>query len=110
MSTQTISTPRTTGEPGERILRYTLEERVNHWFGAIVYIYCLVTGLAFWSPYMYWLAALVGGGPTARFWHPWFGVAFAASMFVMYMHWIGRHAHHRRGSPLERAGKVVHRE
>ncbi len=89
MSTQTISTPRTTGEPGERILRYTLEERVNHWFGAIVYIYCLVTGLAFWSPYMYWLAALVGGGPTARFWHPWFGVAFAASMFVMYMHWIG---------------------
>ena len=54
--------PRTTGEPGERILRYTLVERVNHWFGALTYFYCLITGLAFWSPYMYWLAALVGGG------------------------------------------------
>lgn len=69
------------------ILRYTLAERVNHWFGALVYIYCLITGLAFWSPYMYWLAALVGGGPTARFWHPWFGLAFTASMLVMYTHW-----------------------
>jgi formate dehydrogenase subunit gamma len=69
------------------ILRYTLEERVNHWFGALTYSYCLITGLAFWSPYMYWLAAIVGGGPTARFWHPWFGVAFTVSMIVMYVHW-----------------------
>jgi formate dehydrogenase subunit gamma len=86
VSTHVISSPRTTGEPGRRILRYTLVERVNHWFAALTYIYCLITGLAFWSPYMYWLAALVGGGPTARFWHPWFGVAFALSVF--YMHWI----------------------
>jgi formate dehydrogenase subunit gamma len=88
-SSHVISSSRTTGQPGGHILRYKVEERVNHWFGALVYIYCLVTGLAFWSPYMFWLAALVGGGPTARFWHPWFGVAFAASMAVMYAHWIG---------------------
>jgi formate dehydrogenase subunit gamma len=75
--------------PSGAIRRYTLTERVNHWFGALTYIYCLLTGLAFWSPYMYWLAALVGGGPTARFWHPWFGLAFTASMAVMYMHWAG---------------------
>ena len=36
---------------------------------------------------MYWLATLVGGGPTARFWHPWFGVAFTLSMFWMYRMW-----------------------
>ena len=53
------------------------------------YIYCLITGLAFWSPYMYWLAAMVGGGPTARFWHPWFGLAFTLSMFWMYKMWRG---------------------
>jgi formate dehydrogenase subunit gamma len=75
--------------PSGAIRRYTLTERVNHWFGALTYIYCLLTGLAFWSPYMYWLAALVGGGPTARFWHPWSGLAFTASMAVMYMHWAG---------------------
>ncbi len=87
MSSHVISTPRTTGEPGERILRYTLTERVNHWFAALTYIYCLITGLAFWSPYMYWLAAIVGGGPTARFWHPWLGVAFTVSVFWMHQMW-----------------------
>ena len=89
MSSHAISSPRTTGEAGERILRYTLVERVHHWMGALFYVYCLITGLAFWSPYMYWLAALVGGGPTARFWHPWLGVAFAFSMFWMYKMWRG---------------------
>jgi formate dehydrogenase subunit gamma len=69
------------------ILRYTLNERLNHWFAALTYIYCLITGLAFWSPYMYWLAAIVGGGPTARFWHPWFGLAFTVSVFLMYRMW-----------------------
>ncbi len=53
----------------------------------MTYIYCLITGLAFWSPYMYWLATLVGGGPTARFWHPWFGLGFTLSVFWMYKMW-----------------------
>jgi len=87
VSSHAISPPRTTGEPGERILRYSLSERVNHWFAALTYIYCLVTGLAFWSPYMFWLAVLVGGGPTARFWHPWLGLAFAVSVFLMDKMW-----------------------
>ncbi len=87
MSSHVVSSSRTTGEPGERILRYTLVERVNHWFGALTYSYCLLTGLAFWSPYLYWLAAIVGGGPTARFWHPWLGLAFTASMFWMHRMW-----------------------
>jgi len=87
MSSHVISSPRTGGEPGERILRYTFGERVNHWFAAATYSYCLITGLAFWSPYMYWLAAIVGGGPAARFWHPWLGLAYTASMFWMYRIW-----------------------
>ena len=82
-----ISSERAAGEGGGRILRYTLSERVHHWVAAFTYIYCLITGLAFWSPYMYWLAALVGGGPTARFWHPWFGLAFAVSVLWMYKMW-----------------------
>lgn len=80
------SRPTEDGSRG-RILRYTLSERVHHWLAAFSYIYCLVTGLAFWSPYMYWLAVMVGGGPTARFWHPWFGLAFTASVFWMYKIW-----------------------
>jgi formate dehydrogenase subunit gamma len=82
-----ISSSRTTGESGGNILRYTLSERVHHWLGVLFYVYCLITGLAFWSPYMFWLAVIVGGGPTARFWHPWFGVAFTLSMGWMYKMW-----------------------
>ena len=84
-----VSSARATGESGAEIVRYKLSERVHHWLGSLFYIYCLITGLAFWSPYMYWLAALVGGGPTARFWHPWFGLAFTVSMVWMYMMWRG---------------------
>jgi formate dehydrogenase subunit gamma len=69
------------------IQRYPFVERVNHWIGAAAYVYLLLTGLAFWSPYLYWMAALVGGGPTARFWHPWAGLIFTFSVFAMYMQW-----------------------
>ncbi len=82
-----VSPARTVDESGERILRYTLSERINHWIAGLAYIYCLITGLGFWSPYMFWLTILVGGGPTARFWHPWFGLVFCGSAFWMYKVW-----------------------
>lgn len=69
------------------ILRYSLTERVNHWIAGLSYIYCLVTGLAFWSPYLFWMAALVGGGAVARIWHPWLGLLFTVSVFYMYALW-----------------------
>jgi len=46
------------------ILRYTLNERVNHWIAGLTYLYCLMTGLAFWSPYLFWMAVILGGGAT----------------------------------------------
>ena len=76
---QVVSSPRTTGET--RRPDSSLYARLSEFItgcGAFTYVYCLITGLAFWSPYMFWLAALVGGGPTARFWHPWLGLAFTA--------------------------------
>lgn len=84
---QVISSARAAGESDDRILRYTLAERVNHWIAGLSYIYCLITGLAFWSPYMFWLAISVGGGPTARSWHPWLGLVFSVSTFWMYKLW-----------------------
>jgi formate dehydrogenase subunit gamma len=73
----------------EMIPRYTFAERANHWIGALTYTYLLMTGLAFWSPYLYWLTAVVGGGPAARLWHPWFGLIFAASLFWTFKEWHG---------------------
>jgi formate dehydrogenase subunit gamma len=88
----TDSAPRSasaTAYDHELVPRYTMLERANHWFGALTYIYCLGTGLAFWSPYLFWLAAVFGGGPTARFWHPWAGLLFTSSLLWTFTEWRG---------------------
>ncbi len=72
---------------GDRILRYSLVERVNHWIAGLTYIYLLLTGLAYWSPYLFWMAVIFGGGPASRFWHPWIGLVFFVSMMWMYKMW-----------------------
>src|ERR1700689_770731 len=86
MTSNAVSHPTAADHNEELIPRYSMRERANHWIGALTYTFALITGLAFWSPYLYWLAAIVGGGPTARFWHPWFGLLFIVSYFVMAMH------------------------
>ncbi len=73
--------------PNGRILRYTLSERVIHWISGIAYVYLLLTGLAFLFPRLFWLAGLVGGGTTARAWHPWAGVIFLLAVLWMYAAW-----------------------
>ena len=71
------------------ILRYTLVERVMHWIAAVTYCYVLATGLAFYSPHLYWIAMVLGGGQTSRFWHPWIALVFVAVMVWMLRAWAG---------------------
>lgn len=52
------------------IERYPFHERICHWLTGFAYLYCLATGLASYSPYLFWVAATLGGGSTSRFWHP----------------------------------------
>jgi len=73
----------------DRIQRYTMRERVIHWLSAFAFIYVLLTGLAFYSPNLYWLAMVLGGGPTSRFWHPWIGLLFMLMCALMYNMWRG---------------------
>ncbi len=73
--------------PSGRIVRYTLKERIVHWAAAVTYLYPLLTGLALYSPHLYWIAIALGGGPTSRFWHPWVGVAFVFIMCWMFGMW-----------------------
>lgn len=70
-----------------RILRYTLIERVVHWISALSYMYALATGAAFYSPHLYWIALVLGGAPTSRFWHPWIALIFVAAVFWMLKAW-----------------------
>jgi formate dehydrogenase subunit gamma len=70
-----------------RIRRYSLQERVVHWIAGISYLYLLLTGLAFWSPWLFWLATLFGGGTVSRELHPWAGLVFVIATFFMYSLW-----------------------
>jgi formate dehydrogenase subunit gamma len=75
------------------ILRYTLRERLNHWVAAVSYIYLLLTGLAFWSPWMFWIAIVLGGAPVSRILHPWAGLVFFGSVVYMYKMWAAQMRH-----------------
>ncbi len=87
MTSNAVSHPSAADHDEELIPRYSFGERVNHWIGALSYTFALITGLAFWSPYLYWLAAMVGGGATARFVHPWFGLIFSVSLCWTFVEW-----------------------
>jgi len=69
------------------IQRYTYRERLCHWITGLAYVYCLSTGLAFYTPYLFWIAIALGGAPTSRFMHPMVGVAFFAAQMWMHRLW-----------------------
>jgi formate dehydrogenase subunit gamma len=73
--------------PRGRVLRYTFHERLIHWMAGLSYVYLLLTGLAFWSPWLFWLAVLFGGGTIARELHPWVGLIFVVAFVLMYRMW-----------------------
>ncbi len=72
---------------GEPVLRYSLKERLNHWTASLTYVYLMLTGLALFTPHLYWIAAILGGGPTIRYWHPWVGLLFVAAVIWMDIIW-----------------------
>jgi formate dehydrogenase subunit gamma len=73
--------------PQGRILRYAFQERLTHWIAAGSYTYLLLTGLAFWSPWCFWLAVILGGGQVSRMLHPWAGLIFTIAILKMYGMW-----------------------
>ena len=85
--------------PRGHILRYTLQERLNHWLAAVSYIYLLLSGLAFWSPWLFWIAGFLGGGQISRMLHPWAGLLFCGAVARMYKSW----APQMRATPADKA-------
>lgn len=73
--------------PKGRVLRYTFHERFIHWMAGLSYLYLLLTGLAFWSPWLFWIAVIFGGGTIARELHPWIGLIFVAAVLLMFRMW-----------------------
>lgn len=72
---------------GRRIIRYAFPERMVHAFAGLSYVYLLLTGLAFWTPWLYWIAVVLGGGYLSRLLHPWVGLIFTAVVLWMFVIW-----------------------
>ena len=87
MSSTTVSSPESL--PAGQVQRYTFHERLCHWATAVVYSYCLATGLAFYTPHLFWISLALGGAPTSRFWHPILGAAFFVAALWMHGVWRG---------------------
>ena len=73
--------------PNGRVLRYSFRERLIHWLTGIPYVYLLLTGLAFWSPWLFWIAIVLGGATISRELHPWVGLVFVVGVSLMYRMW-----------------------
>jgi formate dehydrogenase subunit gamma len=72
------------------IQRYTANERSNHWITAICFVLLALSGLALFHPSLFFLSAVLGGGPWTRILHPFIGVV----MFVSFMGLVLRFWHH----------------
>jgi formate dehydrogenase subunit gamma len=86
MSGGIIARP-TTAIPEDEVQRYNFAERAYHWINAIAYTYLMLTGLAIFTPLAYWLAYVLGGPATIRYWHPWIGLVYLATIFWMHRMW-----------------------
>lgn len=65
------------------IVRYTPNERTNHWITAITFVLLALSGLAMFHPAMFWLSALFGGGQWTRILHPFMGLVMFVSFLVL---------------------------
>lgn len=65
--------------------RYTLAARINHWVTAISLILLALSGMALFSPKLYFLTALFGGGQWTRAIHPWIGVVLFFSFLGLFL-------------------------
>ena len=65
------------------IVRYTPNERTNHWITAISFVLLAISGLAMFHPAMSWLYAILGGGQWTRILHPFIGCVMFLSFLIL---------------------------
>ncbi len=74
-------------EASQKLVRFSFAERARHWMAALSFLYAALSGLALWSPHLFWLSTVLGGGETVRRWHPWGGVVFGVALGLMFRNW-----------------------
>ncbi|MCW6509400.1 formate dehydrogenase subunit gamma [Lichenifustis flavocetrariae] len=64
--------------------RYGPAARANHWVTAASLILLAISGLALFTPSLFFLTDFFGGGQNTRMLHPWFGIVLFVSFFVFF--------------------------
>ncbi|WP_368660942.1 formate dehydrogenase subunit gamma [Paracoccus sp. (in: a-proteobacteria)] len=72
------------------VSRYRWFTRLNHWIIATTTILLLLSGLAFFHPWLYGLTALFGGGQTARWLHPLLGLVLFVGYTLIFIQLVPR--------------------
>ena len=65
--------------------RYTGAARINHWINATCLVLLALSGLALFSPWLFFLSDLFGGGQYTRAIHPWLGVVLFFSFSGLFL-------------------------
>ncbi|ART80156.1 formate dehydrogenase subunit gamma [Oceanisphaera avium] len=90
------------------IVRYTANQRLNHWLIALSFVLLAVSGLALFHPSLFWLSNLLGGGTWTRILHPFIGVVMFVSFFNFARHlWSANRMYSRDWAWLKATPKVI---
>jgi formate dehydrogenase subunit gamma len=65
--------------PQGMLTRNTTAARINHWITGGCFVLLLLSGLSMFSPKLFILSGLFGGGQSTRAIHPWIGVVLLLS-------------------------------
>jgi formate dehydrogenase subunit gamma len=73
--------------PGDPVTvdRYSGGARVNHWITATCLVLLALSGLALFTPSLFFLTDVFGGGQATRAIHPWIGVVLFFSFFGLFI-------------------------
>jgi formate dehydrogenase subunit gamma len=73
--------------PGDPVTvdRYSGGARINHWITATCLVLLALSGLALFSPWLFFLTGLFGGGQWTRAIHPWLGVVLFFSFGGLFL-------------------------
>lgn len=74
-------------QPGHPVTvnRYTVGARINHWITAISLVLLALSGLSLFTPQLFFLTNLFGGGQWTRAIHPWIGVVLFFSFSILFL-------------------------
>jgi formate dehydrogenase subunit gamma len=69
--------------------RHGVYTRFLHWMVAIFFFLALFSGFGIYLPWLFrWFTPIFGGGPMARWLHPWFGLGFVIFFGMQALNWV----------------------